>query len=221
MADDKTFTKAELDAEIEKAVTKATGDVDGLKTKVEELIASEKKWKAEARKAKDVDPADLERLEAENDELRSKLTAAEKASKDAARDVEKATKALETESAFTQKLLIQDGLKSALISAGVKDEDMLDVLAAKFAAGAKVVIEGDERKALYGDKPLPDFIKEWAGSDVGKKFVAAPANSGGGAGGGDRGAAGGKKLSEADVNAMNPKERSSFFASGGEISEAA
>lgn len=207
MADEKTYTKEQLDAAVEAAVEKATGDVDGLKAKVEELIASEKKWKAEARKAKEIDPAEVDRLHNEVEELQGKLTAAEKSVKDATAAAEKATKALEKETAFTQKLLISDGLKSALIANGVKDEAFIDALTAKLASGATVVAEGDVRKAMIGDKPLEDAVKEFAASDQGKKFVSAPANSGGGAEGGRKVNADAKTITRSAYNALDPVQR--------------
>lgn len=220
MADEKTFTKEDVDKAVEAAVAKVQESIDKLEAKNEELVGDLRKARAEARKAKEIDPAEVERLEAQVEELTGKLTAAEKAAKDATTTAEKATKALEAESAFTQKLLIQDGLKSALIGAGVKDEDHLDVLSAKFAGGAKVVTEGDERKAMYGDKPLTDFIKEWAGTDSGKKYVAAPANSGGGAGGGKGGEGGPKTVTRAEFDAMSHTDRSKFSVDGGKVVDA-
>src|SRR6185369_6984023 len=167
MADEKTFTQDEVDAAIADAKEKQDA-------KNAELLDEVKKLKAEVRKAKDIDPADLTAAEERADKAEKALADAQKEVKTLTTRAEKAEKALETEGAFTQKLLIQDGLKSALLANGVKDEDFIDSLSAKFAAGAKVVVEGEERKAMYGDKPLGDFIKEWAGTDQGKKFVAAP-----------------------------------------------
>lgn len=216
MMADETFTKADLDKAVADAIEEATA---GLKDKVNELIGDNKKLKTEARKAKDVDPAEVERLHNEVEELQTKLTAAEKAAKDADKARETAVKNLETEQGFTQRLLIQDGLKSALIANGVKDEDYLDTLAAKFAQGATVKIDGENRTALIGDKPLDVAIKEWAGSDAGKKFVAAPVNGGGGAGGGGKGGTGLTKT-QAEVDAMKPAERAKFFTvDGGKIAQ--
>jgi hypothetical protein len=213
MADDKTFTKEELDA----AVAKATGDVDGLKAKVEELIGDNKKLKADLRKTQDIKPEDVAALEHQVEELQGKLTAAEKAAKDATTAAEKATKALETEQGFTQKLLISDGLKSALIANGVKDEDFIDSLTAKFAGGASIKVDGEQRVAMFGDKPLADHIKEWAGSDAGKKFVAAPVNGGGGAGGGGSGDKGAKTATRAEFDAMPHADRMKFSTEGGKV----
>lgn len=209
----KGFTQADIDAAVEKAK-------EGLEAKNKELLDEVKQIKTELRKSKDIDPADLTRLEEENDRLRGELTKAQKEAKDATTRADKAEKSLEAESGYTSKLLIQDGLKSALIANGVKDEDFIDTLTAKFATGATVAIDGDTRKALIGDKPIADYVKEWAGSDAGKKFVSAPVNSGGGAPGGKAGASG-KTITQAQHDAMLPKERAAFFADGGSIAEAA
>lgn len=177
-------TKAALAAAVKTAVTDAT---TGLDAKNKELLDEVKAAKAELRKHKDIDPADLAKLEAEAERLAKELADANKAAKDATAAAEKAAKALEAETGFTAKLLVQDGLKSALLANGVKDEDFIDTLSAKMASAALVVTEGDARVAKIGDKTLSDYVKEWAGTDVGKKFVAAPNNSGGGAGGGKGG----------------------------------
>ena len=197
MADEKTFTQADLDAAVAKAAEKHDEDVTGLKSKVEALIADNKKLKRGA----EIKPEDLQAAEDRADKAEARAVEAEKAVKTLTTERDKAVKTLETESAFTTQLLIQDGLKTALIANGVKDEDFIDSLSAKFATGAKVVIEGDVRKAVIGDKALGDHIKEWAGSDAGKKFVAAPANSGGGAPGGKGGEGG------ADLSKVPPVER--------------
>lgn len=218
MADEKTFTQADIDAAVEAAIEKATGDVDGLKAKVEELIGDNKKLKGELRKSKDVDPAEVERLHSEVEELQGKLSAAEKAAKAAETERDKAVKALEGEKGFTNKLLVQDGIKSALLAAGVKDEDMIDVLSAKFAGSAAVESEGDARVAKIDGKPVSDFVKEWAATDAGKKFVAAPVNSGGGAPGGDGKNTGTKTMTRSAYNALSQHEQSALgsqMAKGG------
>lgn len=214
--DGKKFTQADID----KAVEKAVGDLDGLRTKVDELTKEAKDAKAKLRAASEIKPEDLTAAEERADKAEAKVKELEKAAKDATTAKEKAEKALETESAFTQRLLIQDGLKSALIANGVKDEDFIDSLTAKFASGAAIKVDGEERKAMYGDKPLHDFIKEWAGSDAGKKFVQAPANSGGGAGGGGGGDSGAKTMSRTDYDekiVSDPVGTKKFISEGGKI----
>lgn len=208
MADDKTFTQADIDA----AVAKVQESIDKLEAKNAELVGDLRK----ARKAGEIKPEDLTAAEERADRAEAALAEAGKQVKTLTGERDKAVKALETETGFTQKLLIQDGLKSALIANGVKDEDFIDSLTAKFAAGAKVVVEGEERKALIGDKPLADVIKEWAGSDTGKKFVAAPANGGGGAPGGKQGE-GGKTMVRSAFDALGQAERAAFAKDGGKV----
>jgi hypothetical protein len=216
MADEKTFTKDEVDQAIADAVAKVQESVDKLATKNEELIGENRKLKRGA----EIKPEDLQAAEERADKAEAELAKAQKAAKDATTAAEKASKALETESAFTQKLLIQDGLKSALIANGVKDEDFIDSLTAKFGSGATVKVDGETRVAMIGDKPLPDAIKEWAGSDAGKKFVSAPMNGGGGApGGGDKG--GGKQITRPDFDAMDQGARGAFIKEGGKVVDAA
>jgi ATP:corrinoid adenosyltransferase len=209
MADDKTYTKAELDAAIEAATTKFQESIDRLETKNAEIVADLRK----ARKGAEIKPEDLQAAEDRADKAETALKEAQKAAKDATSAKEKAEKALQAEQGFTQKLLIQDGLKSALIANGVKDEDFIDSLAAKFGATASIVIDGDQRKAMLGDKPMADAIKEWAGSEAGKKFVEAPANSGGGAGGGDRSKGGGnvKTMTRSAYDSMPQEDRASLM----------
>lgn len=212
MADDKTYTKADLDAAIAEA--KEAQDA-----KNRELLAEVKALKADLRKTQEIKPEDfaaleseLEKVKADNAKLGADLKAAQKAA-------ETATKALEAESGFTSKLLIQDGIKSALIANGVKDEDYIDALVTKFSASAAVVTEGDARVAKMGDKAVADAIKEWAGSDAGKKFVAAPVNNGGGAPGG-AGGGGGKIVTRAQFDGMDQAARASFAKDGGKVVDA-
>lgn len=211
---DETYTKADLDKAIKDAVEEAT---KGLKDNLNAALDEAKEAKRKLRSASEIKPEDLTAAEERADKAEARIKELEKQAKDATAAAEKATKALETESGFTQRLLIQDGLKSALIANGVKDEDFIDSLTAKFAGGAKVVIEGEERKAMYGDKPLGDFIKEWAGSDAGKKFTQAPINSGGLAPGGKGQNEGGKTITRPEFDAMSQPDRMKFSSDGGKV----
>jgi hypothetical protein len=202
------FTQADLDAAIEKAVGPLKDSIGKLETKNDELIGENRKLKRGA----EIKPEDLTAAEDRADKAEKALAEAQKEVKTLTGRAEKAEKALETETGFTSKLLIQDGLKSALIANGVKDEDMIDVLVAKFAGGAKVTTEGEERKATIGDKALADHIKEWAASDAGKKFVAAPTNSGGGAGGGDQKKKDVQTITRSAYNALDQQEKGEMGA---------
>lgn len=220
MADEAKFTKADLDAAITEAVGKVQDKLDELSNKNAGLLDDLKKAQREARAAKDIKPEDLQAAEERADRAEAELAKAQKAAKDATAAADKATKALADEQGFTQKLLIQDGLKSALIANGVKDEDYLDMAVAKFASSAKVIVEGDERKALLGDKPLSDAIKEWAATDAGKKIIAAPVNSGGGAGGSRTNTGSAKTMTRAAFDALPPSDQMSLSKEGITLTDA-
>lgn len=208
----------EVKAAIAEAVAAAVEDeVAGLKSKNAEL----KRDLLEARKGKTIDPAELEARDARIEELTAKIAASDKAAKDALKAAEKATATLAQEQAFTHKLVAENGLVQALTQVGVTDPAYLDAVKALHLANVKVAVEGDSRTALYGDKPLADAIKEWAGSDVGKKFVAAPVNSGAGATGGKGASGTGKTVSPQEFATMGAKERAAFMDAGGSIADAA
>lgn len=198
------------------ALAKMQESIDRLEAKNAELIGENRRLK----RAGEIKPEDLAAAEERADKAERALADATRQVKALTTERDKAVQALEQETGFTQKLLIQDGIKSALIANGVKDEDYIDSLAAKFSQGATIVVNGDAREAMLGDKKLADAIKEWAGTDAGKKFVAAPLNGGGGAPGGG-GAGGGKTMAASDFNALGAKERAAFMSSGGTLTDQA
>ncbi len=205
MADEKTFTQADLDAALEAAKSP-------LDAKNRELLAELK----EARKSATITPEQLAKVESERDKAISELSTAQKTAKDATVAAEKLTKALETEQGFTHRLVAENGLMQALSANGVTDPAYLEAAKAMHIGAVKIVAEGDNRSALYGDKPLADAIKEWAAGDVGKKFVAAPGNSGGGAnGGGGQGQS--KTMTTSEFNTLAAKDRAAFMAGGGKL----
>lgn len=209
MSDPKTTE--EIQAMIDEAVA-------GLKTKNEELIAANKTLKADLRKTQEVKPEDLAALESENEALRTKLTAAEKTAKDATTAAEKAGKALETESGFTRKLLVENGLREQLAAAGVTNAVHQKAAMAMLASGVEVAIEGETRTAKVGDKALADYVKEWAAGDEGKHFVTALANGGGGSPGGKGGQTDSKKtVSRSEWDGMDHVARASFSKDGGKV----
>ena len=202
-------TKAALKAAIEEANA-------GAAEKNAAILDELKRAKAELRSLSTIKPEDMAALEAANDKLKVDLAAATKQAKDATTAAEKAVQALEGEQIVTHRLIAENGLVAELTKAGVTDPDYLEMAKMAHIGKIKVVTEGEDRKAMYGDKPLADAIKEWAGTDAGKKVVAAPNNSGGGAPGGKGGEAG-KSVDQAGFDAMAPKARSEFFAGGGKI----
>lgn len=199
-----------FDTPEEKAALQAAIDeaVQGLKTKNDELILKNKKL----AKGQEIDPQTVVDLENQLDAMKGELTTAQKAAKEAVKTAETATKALQAESGFTQKLLVDNGLVSELTKHGVTNPVHLKAAQAMLRSGVQIVADGENRTAKFGDKALADYVKEWATGDEGKHFVAAPNNSGGGAQGG--GNAGGKTIKEAAFNDMRPADRAKAMASG-------
>ena len=213
MSEEKTFTKAELDAAI--AAAKEAQD-----EKNRELLAEVKDLKAKVRSSQEIKPEDLSAAEERADKAEAALKEAQKSVATLTKERDGAVKALETEQGFTQKLLVENGLTDALTQAGVKEAPHLKAVKAMFAPMVQIVAEGDQRIAKVGDKALLDHVKEWASSDEGKFFVSAPVNGGGGATGG-KGGVTGKTANDEELKAMGAKGRAEFFASGGMHADAA
>lgn len=213
MSDDKTYTKAELDAAI--AAAKEAQD-----DKNRELLAEVKDLKAKVRASQEIKPEDLTAMEARAEKAESALAEANKAMKALTAERDKAVKSLETESAFTRKLLVENGLRAELAAAGVTNPVHQKAAIAMHMASVEVVTDGENRIAKVGDKALTDFVKEWAAGEEGKHFVSAPANSGGGAPGGASGGAGGKTITRAAYDALSVPEQAQIgmAAAKGEIS---
>jgi hypothetical protein len=171
------------DDDVKSAIQAAVDEaVKGLKDNNRQLQADLRKAKAKASDG-NIDPAELERLEAEVDRLKGELTTATKTAKDATKRAETAETSLTAEQAHTQKLLVDNGLAAALTEAGVTNPMMHKAAAALLRTGNKIdiAVDGENRVAKIGDKGLGDFVKAWAQGDEGKAFVAAPGNGGGGA----------------------------------------
>ena len=196
--------------QIKAAVDEATS---GLAKKNSELLAELK----EARKGKQIDPAELDKLQEKIDGLENQLTASQKTIKEQQKAFEQTKAALDSESGFTSKLLLDNGLTDALVKAGVA-APFLPAVKAMLSSQAKIAIDGDTRKAVIGDKDLSTFVTEWATSDDGKHYIAAPQNNGGGASGGS-GGTGQQVVSRSTFDAMSHPERASFAKNGGKVTD--
>ena len=93
--------------------------------------------------------------------------------------------------------VVDGGLKDALVQANVAPQHM-GAVQALIKAENKLEIGEIEGKpsALVGGQPLNEFITEWSQGEIGKHYVAAPENGGGGA----NGANGGGQASGANGN---------------------
>jgi hypothetical protein len=159
----------------------------------------------------------LDKLQNKIDELENNLTASQKTIKDQQKAFEQTKAALDSESGFTSKLLLDNGLTDALVKAGVATP-FLPAVKAMLSSQAKIAIDGDTRKAVIGDKDLSAFVTEWATSDDGKHYIAAPQNNGGGANGGS-GSTGQQVVSRSTFDNMSHPERAIFAKSGGKVTD--
>lgn len=193
------------------AVAEAT---EGLKNKNGELLAKLKK----AQKDSTIDPAEYQAVQDELSKANEKVVELTKTAKTATTEMEKHKKLYETESAVTHKLVVQNGLTAALIEAKVKPEYM-DAVVALLSPLAALKAEGDSRVAVVGDKPLTDYVSEWAKSDKGKHYVSAPDNKGGGAngGGGDKGQV--KTMTRVAFEALDATSKMAFTKEGGTLTQ--
>lgn len=166
-------TKAAVKAAVEAAIAEAT---TGLVEKNKELLGKLKK----ATKDAAIDPAEHQALQSELEQTQAKLVETSKALKVATGEVDKHKKAYETEAQYVQRLIADNGLIKELTENKIKPE-LMDGVLALLSKDVAIRVNGEERAAFVGDKPLKDFVSEWAKSDKGKHYVAAPANQGGGA----------------------------------------
>lgn len=203
------ISEEELKAKIDEAIENATG---GLSKKNQELLAELK----EARKGKAIDPAEIDRLQAKIDSLETDLGTAQTAKKAQDKLLKQVQDALAAESGFTQKLLLDNGLTDALVKAGVANQ-FIPAVKAMLGTQAKIIADGDARKAVIGDKDLTEFVSSWATSDEGKHYIAAPANGGGGASGGSGNGSGAKVWTRERFDAASHFERSEFAKAGGKV----
>lgn len=213
---------AEVQKAIDAAVAEATAELAAEVTEVRgknAFLSKELKNHRAGKTGPTVE--EVEKMEQQIDTLKGDLAKAHKDLKAANTNAEKATKALEAESGFTQKLLIDNGLTAELTKHNVTNPALLKAAQALLRANVKIEIDGDNRIAKFGDKPLADAVKEWAGSEEGKHFVTASSNSGGGAGGGAGGTGNQKTKTRAEFDGMGQSERAVFAKEGGRVVDAA
>jgi len=170
------LTAPEVQAAINAAVEKATAP---LLAKRDELLGEVKKLRRESQ----IDPADLEKVEAERDQLKQQLADAQRAQTKLQKDLEAATKARdEIRGRFTSSLK-EAALTDALTKNGVTNPVHLKAAKALLGSAVEVVEENGQPVIKAGEKALGDFITEWAGGEEGKHFRANGADGGNANGG--------------------------------------
>lgn len=173
----KAAVKAAIKAALAEQAEEHEADVAGLKEKNKELIAKLKK--AQSGEGGDVDSAEVARLETELRDTKKALRAAEKARDDAVEERDTAVQRADKEASVTASLLTENGLTAALTKANVKPE-LLPAVTALLSGKVEIKEVSGKREAQVNGKALGDFVEEWAKSDEGKHYVAAPLNGGGG-----------------------------------------
>lgn len=172
-----------------------------LVTKNEELIESNKRFKAAQAEA-----------EAKAKELEDELAEAGNKDKDVQAQIDKAVGKVakerdefknkyEESTGRIQRLVVDNGLTDALTKANIAKQHM-PAVRALLRTEHKIEVDDTDNVAKIGDKPLSDFVTEWSQSDVGKNYVAAPNNTGGGAKGND-----GTTTKGEDFQKLSPTER--------------
>lgn len=201
--------RAKATKAFEDAIAEATS---GLQAKNNELLGKLKK----AQKSGEIDPADYQAVQDELSKANEKISEMTKQVKTLTKDNETFKKNYEAEAGVTHKLIVQNGLTAALIEAKVKPE-LMKAVVALLSPQATLKAEGDSRIAVVGDKPLADYVSEWAKSDEGKHYVAAPNNQGGGANGGGNGKGDVKEMTRAAFDAQDPAKKMEFTKAGGVV----
>ena len=199
--------------EVQEAIKKAAEEAtSGLISKRDELLAEVKKL----RKNQEIKPEQLEELENQVEAYKTKWTEAEKQAKAIAQEAEKVKKLYEAESGYTNNLLVENGLNEALVKEGIAKQ-FLPAVKSMLKSQVQVKIEGNERKAVIGEKALSEFVSEWSKGEEGKHFIAAPANSGGGSNGGGDAKGAAKTMPRSQFDGISSSEKGAFLKGGGKI----
>ena len=166
--------------ELQAKVQELSESNEALVSKNRELLGEVKRFKSAARGA-EISPDEFDSVKSQLEETKAELAKTQRTLK---AETEKATKQLSEKDSALQKYLIDGGLSDALSKAGIAPQYM-DAVKALLKAETAISVEDGNYKPTFKGKDLLDGIKEWSGSEQGKFFVSAPANSGGGALGGN------------------------------------
>lgn len=219
MTDETKFTQADIDKAVQAAVAKVQDSIDKLEAKNEELVGEVRKYKAEARKAGDIKPEDLQAAEDARDKALADLAEANKQVKALTSERDKAAKALESEQAATRSYALDREITD-LIAKGSVVPDAVDMVKAMFREGATAEVVDGRIVVKRGDKLMADYAKEYFESDISKIVRSAPMNTGGGSPGGGSPAQG-KSTTRAGFDAMSPAEKVEFGKAGGIVTDKA
>lgn len=186
LEDFKKFMKTEEGKDAIQAIVDE--QVDGLKKKRDELLGDKKTLKDQMKAMQDqIDAinADKEKVEQEAaaksgdiNKVREQLEAKHK------KDLEKIIAERDTYKNQLQSEIVDKGLTQALIKAKVKPDVMeavVDHIKTKFKG--EIVEKDGKPLAQFDGKTVEEFVAGWTQTDIGKNFVAADNNTGGGSNG--------------------------------------
>lgn len=191
----------------------------GLLNKRDELLGAQKELKQKLHQLQGDDSADVLRaqLKEMQDEQKRKDAEARKNYEEALaverkrieeREAELSKRAETAEQKY-HRMLTEGAMRRAMREVSV-DPAFEDAVIALHKDSVTVA---DEDTVVIGDKPVNDFFAEWAETDQGKRFIAAPKNSGAGAKGPSTG---GKQPPALKRSEMSVKQKAAFVAEFGQ-----
>lgn len=157
----------------------AQGVLDELDETLNAANRDIKELKAKLRDKDGVKPEDLERLEAENAELKKQLADSTAASKKSAKERDEAIAARTEIEGQVNRTTAETEIRKQLSALGITG-DRLDELVEGYVPRTSVKVADGARIAYIGDKPASEFFPEWA-KGRGKEFIPAAGATGSGA----------------------------------------
>ena len=198
-------------------------EVAGLKTALEREREERKKL-AKALKGKPdltaEDAEELERLRQERAEAERKKLEAEgkweelrtKLQKEYDEKVQAKAAEVKERDSYIERLVVDNELRRALTEIGVH-KDYLEAVEAMMKLRGPRVQKGEDGyrgvfpDELHGDKPITEYVQEWAKTDQAQRFIEASGATGGGASGRGAGGAGKTKA----FKDMSEQERMDYI----------
>ena len=195
-------------AAMQEQLKEAQDGIAAVTAKNQELLGENKRFKAKAKGA-DIDPEEHADLKHQLESVQADFAKLQKSS---AKEVETLQGKLKGKDSALQGHILDGSLSTALAGAGVQPE-MQPAVQALLKGRASLAEDGDSYSPMMGDVALADGVAEWAKSDEAKPFIAALANSGGGASGGGKGNGGNSGPATAGSLTGNKADRAAAIAS--------
>lgn len=202
MSDDKTYTKADVDAAI--AAAKEAQD-----EKNRELLAEVKDLKTKLRATQEIKPEDLTAAEARAEKAEAALKEAQKTVTALTKERDTAVKALEAESGAARAYALEAEISDAIAKGNVVPA-LVPAFKAMIQQQAKAELVDGKYSVTIGDKAAREYITAYLDSDEGKAFKVANANHGGGATGGKGNGGGVKQISRSEYNNLPISEQAAI-----------